>query len=262
LEPPGSPLRKPGEEILRAQINAVLGRASKVVFIPGNHDWDDANENGWDAIRRQEEFIEQQAGRGSFLPRGGCPGPLEVQQYHSAAKLVVIDSQWWLHEFEKPGIEDALCAASTESQFEELLRNKVRVEPGQYSVIVQHHPIESFGKHGQRARCPQDSGCKRYREMKDAMIAALKSQPALLCAAGHDHNLQLIRGKQACRYYLVSGALSFPAEYKIAADLLFAFDGLGFFRLDELRDKRLRLAAIGNSADQRGTELFVTFLER
>jgi hypothetical protein len=91
--------------VLDSQISVTGGTGAKIVFIPGNHDWNNGGVHGWDAILREQEYIDRLANNSvKFYPGGGCPGPVEIKVSDDVT-LVVMDSQWWLHESDKPGVE-------------------------------------------------------------------------------------------------------------------------------------------------------------
>ena len=56
------------------------------------------------------------------LPAGGCPGP-HVVDFASRLRLVVLDTQWWLHGGEKPGAAD--CDPGTEDAVVDALKRSV-----------------------------------------------------------------------------------------------------------------------------------------
>jgi hypothetical protein len=71
-----APNRAESERRLQEQIDAVLDAGGRAVFVPGNHDWVRGGAEGWNAIRRQQAYIEAQGTPDVvLLPRGGCPGP-------------------------------------------------------------------------------------------------------------------------------------------------------------------------------------------
>ncbi len=91
--------------VLDTQIAIANGTDAKVYFIPGNHDWDNGHAVGWDAIIRQQQYVDAKGGENvKFYPEDGCGGPVEVQLSDDAV-LVIFDSQWWVHPYDKPGVE-------------------------------------------------------------------------------------------------------------------------------------------------------------
>ena len=91
--------------VLDSQLSVVDGSPSKVIMIPGNHDWQNGSRGGYDAILREQLYVDIiHQKNADFQPKDGCPGPVEIS-IGSNITLIVFDSQWWLHPFDKPEIE-------------------------------------------------------------------------------------------------------------------------------------------------------------
>jgi hypothetical protein len=56
-----------------------------------------------------------------MLPRNGCPGP-EIVDVGRRARIILIDTQWWVHEYAKPRDSTAKCATWTEEQVIDSMR--------------------------------------------------------------------------------------------------------------------------------------------
>ena len=75
----GSKNRNEAEQIIDSQINTVGDFKGDIFFIPGNHDWNNGNNDGWQRLREQENYIENKLDSANvFFPSNGCPGPIEV----------------------------------------------------------------------------------------------------------------------------------------------------------------------------------------
>lgn len=73
LPPAGDPARGEMESRLDAQLTAARA-AGRVVVVPGNHDWGHWKKDGWAALRREEDFVNERGGPNvTFAPSGGCP---------------------------------------------------------------------------------------------------------------------------------------------------------------------------------------------
>ena len=133
--------KREAAERLEPQLAVIRTAGVHGLFIPGNHDWASGKAEGYTALLAQEQFINDAlSGETNFLPSGGSPGPvvLELPEADPVVRLIILDTQWWLHPHEKP-------QKSPETVIEELrekLNTKLPV------IVVGHHPLETYGPHG------------------------------------------------------------------------------------------------------------------
>ena len=265
---------------LTPQLAVVKATGAHGLFIPGNHDWASGRTEGLSAVLAQEKFINDAlAGESNFLPPGGSPGPvaLELPKTDPVLRLIVLDTQWWLHQHEKP-------KKAPEKVIEEivaLLDTELPV------IVVGHHPLETYGEHGGvydwkvhlfpvRAmnewfwipipivgsvypyarwylfRSDQDMSGARNKTMVAELNRAFamrklppQGPPLLIYAAGHEHSLQVLKG-EVTDYLLVSGA---AASRKVQAvmsgdNTLFAHQHTGFMAIDFLNDGKVLLQVV------------------
>jgi calcineurin-like phosphoesterase family protein len=296
LPPPNRPGRHEAERRLAAQVHAVTDVGVSGVFVPGNHDWAKHSKEGWESIKRQEAFVDSAGGGAiSFEPGGGCPGPgfIDVGR---RLRLVLLDTQWWLHKGPKPRDPDSNCAADSETEVVDSLRAVLARAGGRLVVVAAHHPLVSGGAHGghfdwkahvfplreikswlwiplpyigslyptvrQQGVSNQDVESRAYRRMIAAFRRAFAARSPALYAAGHEHNLQVIAGG-AARLELVSGAgiYGHSATALPVHGTLFARKASGFARLDVARSGRSRLAIIVVDKSGRSREVFSTWVE-
>jgi hypothetical protein len=263
LYPEGSPKRADSVAKLDQQITPLLKSGARVVFVPGNHDWSvpGHKNDGMHAVIREMHYVESRLGAGSFAPRLACPGPVVVEDLPEV-RIVAIDSQWFLHTKEKPQGASSPCNEKNE---EEVLASLERVllEKKTPTILVQHHPLKTHGSHmkGEGDQCSQDTGCAPYQTMTKRISAALQKAPPLLCAAGHDHSIQLFSGDPSCQYYLVTGALSYTSGVTPTDSLIHHQLGFGFTRIDILSDGTKRFESIAiDPAEPAGRSTFTTIL--
>jgi hypothetical protein len=291
LPPVGAVDRGEAQRRLAAQIEVITRAGITGYFVPGNHDWAKSGGQGWDAIRRQKEFIDSAgAGRAILLPGGGCPGPVAVD-LATRVRLVLLDTQWWLHGSPKPQGSGSSCPAPTEAAVIDSLRAEIRQAHGRLVIVAAHHPLVTGGEHGgyfgwedhlfplrqavswlwiplpllgslypaarQNGISSQDIPSRRYQRLIAAFRRAFADAQPALYAAGHEHNLQVISGGPA-RLELVSGGgiydHSGPA-FRIDGTL-FARKASGFARLDVPARGRARLAILEVDRAGRAREVF------
>lgn len=233
-----SPNRANAEKSIEGQLNTLDSFKGSVFFIPGNHDWSRWSRDGWEGVKREEDYIEAKLNRGNvFNPDNGCPGPVEIHLNDSVV-LIIIDSQWWLHEYDKPHGEEDSCSISNELDFIDELTSVIENNQDKKIIVTGHHPIFSNGNHGgyfsakdhlfpltsffpnlyiplpvlgsihpfyrKRIGHIQDINNPRYQLLKEKLLGAFELHDNLIYAAGHEHNLQYFEHNK--QHYIVSGS--------------------------------------------------------
>ncbi|MHB8797384.1 MAG: metallophosphoesterase [Thermoanaerobaculia bacterium] len=284
LPPERHPARAEGERRLAAQADAALGAGARVLFLPGNHDWDGMGEDGLAAVRRQERFLAARSPRLLFAPGDGCPGPLLLPTA-SGVTLAVLDTQWWLHhEGPRPEGAGSPCTAKDAEEAGEQLKRAASAGP---LALLTHHPLASGGPHGARTRdwkahlfplrdahpslwvpfpglgsawvayrgakgTGQDLASRRYRLLRADLATALRGRPVLFQASGHDHSLQVLEAPTPeARWVLISGSGIYPAGRVVSRlpSTRWASPKAGFLRVRLERDRSPHLAVLEASAE-------------
>ena len=285
----GNPLRKQSEERFIAQLNVIQNFEGHSYIIPGNHDWEQGGKHGWENIKNQENFVADYLKNDSvFFPKGGCPTPQEIQVENDVV-VVLLDTQWYLHPWNKPAENSDCEVKSLEAMLiavDDILdRNKDKKV-----LVVGHHPMYSNGIHGghftfqyhlfpfheENVYIPlpvigsiyplyrslvgniQDIAHPQYQEMRDGLVNIFKQYKNVMYANGHEHNLQLIV-KDSINY-ITSGAGSKATPIKSGLkDSPFASTSKGFARIDFFDDQQVKLSFVAGDGGQ-GKELYTTNL--
>jgi Omp85 superfamily domain/Calcineurin-like phosphoesterase len=133
--------------ILDSQLSIADGTPSKVFMIPGNHDWENSKRGGFEAIIRQQLYVDFSGKKNvKYYPEDGCPGPVEVSLGNDVT-LIIFDSQWWLHPYDKPEIESD-CNYKTKDELVTQIGDIAARNSKKLIVIACHHPFKSNGTHG------------------------------------------------------------------------------------------------------------------
>jgi hypothetical protein len=256
---------------LTDQINAVPAGAQGL-FVPGNHDWAGEGPYGLYSVRLQEGMIATLAQRPEvrMLPGNGCPGPSALD--FGRLRLVLLDTQWWLHKFL---VRDSATKCTTNvGEVTAQLRKDVQ-PPGQDRVVVvgAHHPLLTGGEHGgycgvvgpfrRFGGANQDIISGANRTMRDSLQSAFASRPPLIFASGHDHDLQVLRaGPRTIQ--LISGAGS-PSKSACAVHMRETYyagqHSSGFMRVDIMRGKGVLLRVYSFSSRGVGEMTYERWLE-
>lgn len=290
------PGRAEAERRLNAQLDVLRSTGARGLFIPGNHDWDRHGEDGWRAVLRLGRYIETHSGgRSALLPAGGCPGPAVVD-VETVVRLVLLDTQWWLHGGPRPEGPASGCPVATERAVLDSLGGALRSAGGRLVAVVGHHVLESGGLHGghfgwqahifplravkswlwiplpvlgsiyplarKQGVSNQDVAGSRYRRLRAGLDSVFAEQPPLIYAAGHDHNLQVLAGETA-RYLLVSGSGYYGHTTRVVRldQTRFARKASGYMQLDVVSSGRMRLGVLVVDAAGGQTEVFSMWLD-
>lgn len=288
----GEPERAVGEARLVAQASVVSETDARALFVPGNHDWDNGHQDGLAAIARQGTFLRR-IDRVRMVPADGCPGPT-VLDVGERGRIIALDTQWWLHPWERPE-EGSACDAGTEPAVLDALERAIREAGGRRTIVVGHHPIATGGTHEVRldwkdhvfplraiwrplwiplpvvgslyplvrraAVTAQDFPHPTNRHFRESLWTVFQRTPPDVYAAGHDHNLQVF-DPTARPVVLVSGAGTSTGlrRVRLAPGSVYAASRYGFMRLELLRDGRMRLGVFEVNRRAEVVESFAVWL--
>ncbi|MDW7691960.1 BamA/TamA family outer membrane protein [Flammeovirgaceae bacterium SG7u.111] len=255
---PDHPSRKQSEERLSAQLEILKEYEGMGIVVPGNHDWSQSGKNGYANILYQQEFIEKVLGLSVFSPTDGCPGPVEIPLGEDIV-LIIYDSQWWIHQHDKPEGEESTCEIKSEEEFLIAMDDAINRNYDKKIIVAAHHPLYSNGLHGGHAPGKyhlfpltdikknlyiplpilgtgyvfyrtvlgniQDIPHPNYKLLRKSLESIFEQHPDLIYVAGHDHSLQLIKKPSA--NYIISGAGSKETfvKHKDKADFAYAKKG-------------------------------------
>ncbi|MBL4734174.1 MAG: metallophosphoesterase, partial [Flavobacteriales bacterium] len=267
--------RVSSEKKMNAQLDILSKFKGRVVFVPGNHDWDHWRPTGLEAIKREENYIEQYLDRGNvFRPDQGCPGPSVINLAPNLV-LIAIDTQWWLHKWDKVDEANANCPATDDDSFIEELDAALADNKGKQIIVTAHHPIVTNGNHGgyfalkdyifpltakfhnlfipmpllgsiypmsrKHLGHLQDLPHPRYQLLASSLKSVFSKYDNLIYATGHDHNLQyFLKGNQ---HYIVSGSGSKTTYVAKRHKASFTYARQGFIKLEYRADRELWLEA-------------------
>ncbi|WP_462249109.1 metallophosphoesterase [Ferruginibacter sp.] len=256
---------------LDSQIQIAGTSKAKVYFVPGNHDWANGGTNGYESILRVQNYIDYLSNSNvTMFPRDGCPGPVDVKITDDIT-LVMMDSQWWLHENEKPGVESD-CPYKTKAEILVQLDDILSKNSQKLVILAMHHPLKSYSVHGgyftfkqhifpftdaipnlylplpvigsayplTRAvfGTAQDLKHPLYQTMINEIEAVVKGHPNVIFASGHDHSLQMIQ--DSGYNYIVSGSGSKNSRVSKGKNSLYASPEAGFFTLEISKKKNVQ----------------------
>lgn len=241
------------KKILQLQIQVAKTFPGRVVFIPGNHDW----YSGVKGLKLQEKWVEDALGKNTFLPENGCP--IEKVNLADDIVLLIVDSHWYITNWNKhPTINDK-CKFRTRSLFLEEFRSEIKKARGKTTLVAIHHPMFSNGPHGGQysfADCMKpfpilgslknilrstsgishaDLSNRFYNDLQKNLVAAAQQNDNVIFLSGHDHSLQYIESDNLTQIISGSGAKISPL--RVRNDSEFGLAAHGYALLNIYDDK-------------------------
>lgn len=236
------------QKVVKNQLSRIASANGLKIVLPGNHDWHDAQKKGLKTVKQQESFVESFGDSTVlFSPDAGQPGP-EWFELSKEVLLVVFDSQWWVHKYEK----DTSCFNCSEVEFLETMDSLISASKDKQIVIAAHHPLFSLGHHGGHYSFKdhmkpfpvigslvilskwifpgrQEINNRQFRRLKDPLVELLNKCSGLIYVSGHDHSLQVLKRKNI--NYLISGSASKSTFVKKAKNGEYSHHGYGYMEL-------------------------------
>ena len=271
------------EHRLNVQLASVQNFKGEVIFVSGNHDW---YSHGIKGLKRQEDFLEEKLQKKSvLLPKPGCS--LTEIDISDNLQLVVIDSQWFLENWDKhPGINDNCPDIKTRKQFLEEIEGILTKHKSKTVVVAIHHPLMTYGPHGGilaaekhlfpfSAKIPlpilgtfisqvrksggvsiQDRNNEKYNELADHLMDLSRGSDRVIFVSGHEHSLQYSKEKNIPQ--IVSGAGSKKSATKLRGNAKFTYGGYGFAVLDVFTGGSSRVRYYSSDSEGNNRMLFTT----
>lgn len=253
------------EQKINESLKILKNFKGRPFFIPGNHDWNNSKTGGRLKVKAQQEYIENYLGSDKvYFPGNACAGPSEVKLSDDLT-LILIDSEWWLHDRNKEPDMNQDCENTTE---EEILleMNEVLQKAKKKSrniIVAAHHPIYTNGNHGgyyslkdhifpltalnKKLFIPlpvlgtiqpfyrklfgftQDLPHPKYRLYRKSMLRVTKNLDDLVFVSGHEHNLQYFEKND--QHFIVSGSGTKTTYVRKGRGATFSHSVNGFSKL-------------------------------
>lgn len=243
--------RGAAENMLNAQIKSVENFNGQTIFIPGNHEWYSGGVTG---VRLQEQYIKEALGEDSFFPENGCP--LKSIDVSDTIQLIVIDTQWYLVNWDRHPTINEDCVIKTRERLMLELEGEIKKAQGKTIVFAMHHPMYTNSTHGGQfalekhlfplqkkipmpglaslvTQIRSQGGVSiqdRYNELYNNLMNRLENLATengnIIFVSGHEHTLQYIDNGNIKQ--IVSGSGSKTGQVNLKAHGVFAYGLQGF----------------------------------
>jgi len=196
-----------------------------IILNQGDRDWDNSGRKGLKKIRSLEKLLSQASHpRFQVFLRQGCPGPWTIS--FPTLQIVVINSQWWNHPFEKPIPSSDACTIADTDNFIEELEGILDEVNNKNVLILSHFPLKSMGNYGgrfaassylfpplignalvafhQHVGTSKDIANAQFDVFRQRLSNVLHDYSSLIFASGHEQNQSI--QKAGNNFYINSGA--------------------------------------------------------
>jgi Calcineurin-like phosphoesterase len=246
--------------MLDAHIKSTADFKGTLYFIPGNHDW---YSDGLEGLDREQEYLEKKfGGEQVFQPTDGCP--IESVEVSPAIQLIMIDTQWYLEDWNLHPTMNENCDIKSREKFFIELELELEKNKNKSVVLAMHHPMYTNGTHGgffgaekhlfptQKniplpglaslvAQIRAQGGVSvqdRYNELSNKFmnkLAAISREHGnLVYASGHEHTLQHV--EEGGLVQILSGSGAKDGFAALGKNGLFSYGGQGFAVYDIFTD--------------------------
>ena len=196
-----------------------------LLFLSGDKDWDNSGLSGLHNVRALEDYITENVENSSFYISNGCPGP-EIIDISDHIRLIIFNSAWWIHPFDKPIAPDTDCDIITKEELIEELQKAVEDADNKNIILASHHPFINSGVYGgrmplkkhifpltdsrpnlyfplpvfgtyyasyrQNVGTPRDQSFESYNELTREIKKIMLGYQGIIHISAHDPSLQLI----------------------------------------------------------------------
>ncbi len=260
---------------LETQIDVVKNFKGNRIFIPGNHDY---YSNGIKGLKRQEKLIEKALGEGAFLPENGCP--ITSVKISKDIALIIIDSQWYLENWNDNPTMNNRCEIKTRNDFFLEFESLIKKNRGKTTLVALHHPLLTDGAHGgkfsfKQHMAPsnkfplpilgtltnlirkmggvtaQDVQNPSYRTLINRLTTISQNSERVIFVSGHEHSLQYLETNAVKQ--IVSGSGCKTSGVKRSKHSKFASPNLGYVVLNVYKDGSSQVEFIETENNQSKT---------
>ena len=198
--------------LLERRYDFFNGLKGKYYSVHGPNEWSYGGVRGNENIRILEEFVEDHLEQGNvILPSNGCPGPEEIDIDESLV-LLLIDTQWLFHNWNKPNLE-AGCEATDETDFYINLEDAILRNAHKKIIVAGYHSLAGNGRHGgyfsakqhliplpglgsfrvlmrSKVGTPEDLRSAKYRLFIRSMTNIMQKHHNLIYLSAHEKTLE------------------------------------------------------------------------
>ncbi|WP_353119731.1 metallophosphoesterase [Myroides odoratus] len=245
---------------LRTAVDWAKQFRGEAVFINGEAEW----KKGYEGIKDISKYLTANLeDKKALLPRKVCG--FERLKINDETVLIVVDSQWYLENWDQQPNMNEDCDIKTREDFFDELRGEINKNQNRIVVLALHHPVYSTGNHGgyfslqdhlypfeKKIPLPvlgslinytravsgintQDLQSKKYNALNKRLQTMAQIYDNVVLVSGHERNMQY-HEKEGVKQ-IVSGALGDLSPARAIEKGSFSAGQLGYAALEIGVDK-------------------------
>ncbi|MBW2962837.1 metallophosphatase [Mesonia aestuariivivens] len=172
-------------------LNPLKDFNGKLILGPGVNEW---NKTGHENIDDMESFLQDNS-NSDFWPNDGCAS--KSKTLNDDVELVMVDSQWFLEDWDNHPYINNKCEIKTRSQFFAEFKDDIKDAQGKTVIVVVHHPIMSNTKQGFFGKMGGFGSQAFYGAKRQELAGRLETLASqfedVIFVSGNDENLQYLK---------------------------------------------------------------------
>jgi hypothetical protein len=257
----GFPSRDDERKKAKARLEKLMkvwnGFNGKVILTPGRNEW---RKDAPQSIDDLESFVQDNS-KAEFWPNDGCA--LERKTINDEVVLEMVDSQWFLEDWDDHPNINGKCEHKTRDEFLAEFKDDIKDSQGKTVVIAVYQPVMSntqisvVDKMG--GFTPGSYQNDRNRRLRGRLETIASQFEDVIFVSGKDRNLQYLQDDGIPQ--IISGAIGKTEKSRAPEEEHFETDRTGYAKLTIYKNgsSEVELFALENGTSQK---LFVKEIRR
>ena len=257
------------EELARIEaLTSLSSKNGRVIFIPGDKEWDDSGEDGKKKMSALEKYLDKNTGKNVKLyPRNSCLGP-DIIELNDNLELLTINTQWFL-QGKRVEEEDGTCKFLNERELWGELSDLLAERNDKNLIVALHHPLVSYGQYAgyklgsmhlfppiygtfkasfqKNIGGPKDLQNEKLVAFRNRFNDIAKDVQGVIFTSGHEYDLQI--NKRDENYHINSGSFVESRPVAKSDETLFSENAKGYVELDFKSDGEIIATVMKKNAE-------------
>lgn len=259
----GYPLDKSLQKDIEKQLKKDLlepteGFIGNIILTPGFNEW--REDGGHKNLDDMESFLQDNS-KAKFWPNDGCA--IEGESIGEQVELIIIDSQWFLEDWDEHPYINNKCDIKTRKQFFIEFKDELKDNQGKTIIVAIHHPVLSNTKQGFFEKTggfnKQAYYNLEHQELRNRLETIASQFEDVIFISGSDKNLQFLEDDGIPQ--IISGAAAKTKAAKTHDKGHFASSKNGYAKLTVFKDgsSLVNMFEVSNSGSK---QIFETYIKR